>query len=1296
MSAVAKVAAVVVGAVAIVASGGLGAGLALAVTSTLGVGAATISAVATGLSIVSALTAPKPGASPATGSQTSFSANPDDGHPLIVGRTGTGGKIIYRKGFDTRDDGDNDRNAFVAALSLGPVASIVGQTVDKVPVEYDSTGNAIGAYRNYMWSRTQLGATPEASALDFGVGAGTPPGWTAAHKLSGKAAATWTLRFDTKAKLYQGGVPAPLWIVKGALCYDPTKDSTYPGGSGPHRWADPSDRAAYDAASDTWEWTENPYLVALHWAHGFWQRDRSDPNSQYQRIMGIGAPMALIDTASFVEGRNIAAAAGWTCGGEIYSTDGKWETMKRLLQAGMGEPIALGARISCLVNAPKVSLATIGIDDVVGTARVPATQPRRDRINTITPRYRLEANNWQYLPGTPITVPEYVAADKGKRSKLIDYQFIQDTKQIATAVRYDIENAREFGPISLPLKLYWLGYKPGDCVTADLPELGLNGQPLLLLNRQLGAASGIVTMTARSETNAKHAYALGQTTTPPPTPGITGQPIIPQPPEGAWTLAALPAGGALVSPTIAVNGSCDATVDAVSFEYRVFDSGAVWTADGSDAPTATRREITGLRAGTQYEVAIRYLRNGIAGVPRVIGPVTTATVSVKGDPGASAFTLRTLSKAVITSPTSVKKEPDDAVAWDSGAATAQAYAAAATSARVRGHGMIGLAVAPDGGFGAVDYGLHRQAGGGLYLCVAGAFTQLGSETATAEDILGVGSDGRTVSFSRNGIVLTTRPCTTTQPLFGAYCMASGSIDTIAFASGGVAGRDGLNGSNGLPGSAGTDGRTTYVHFAFANSADGQADFTTGDAGGRFYIGTYTDFTETDSSNPATYAWSKWRGADGANGTPGSAGADGRTTYVHIAYASSANGQTNFSTTDPSGRSYIGTLTDYTLADSTNPADYVWSLVKGADGTNAVDISVAASEQAIKYNAADQIVTGPVTITTARKNTNDPVRIVLMADDGQIFGVNNGQISEFTSNWPGIFSSTGPDNMTIDAGWLNTLLQGHGGSLRITTSAGGASDVVTLVKVKDGSTGQPGADGIGLIPSPATFVIPALSDGTSKPSWTGGSCRIALIKGGAEVAADSYGYESVTNIASIALSGQTITFANATDDKAEFTATATKGSATYRVRVPVTRARDGSAAFSSSTTFSGGGNLSGQASTTVPAGRTVTLSSSSSYNAGGNAASSPKNGQGRLTLYWRNSTDNGSWQLLGSQDGSIATSTNRGTVEEPNYDIVAGAVAASFSFTSPAPDKLIDYRADFSVIAGAAANVSGRVRLEVTA
>lgn len=150
---------------------------------------------------------------------------------------------------------------------------------------------------------------------------------------------------------------------------------------------------------------------------------------------------------------------------------------------------------------------------------------------------------------------------------------------------------------------------------------------------------------------------------------------------------------------------------------------------------------------------------------------------------------------------------------------------------------------------------------------------------------------------------------------------------------GPTGDVGPQGSQGLPGANGADGRTTYAHFAYANSQDGKTDFSTTDSN-RKYIGFYSDFTSGDSTNPSDYSWSLIKGADGADGkdgVPGKAGADGKTPYFHIAYADSSDGKSNFSLDTPGSRKYIGSYTDFTQADSTNPALYSWQLVQGPKG-----------------------------------------------------------------------------------------------------------------------------------------------------------------------------------------------------------------------------------------------------------------------------------------------------------------------------------------------------------------------------
>lgn len=236
---------------------------------------------------------------------------------------------------------------------------------------------------------------------------------------------------------------------------------------------------------------------------------------------------------------------------------------------------------------------------------------------------------------------------------------------------------------------------------------------------------------------------------------------------------------------------------------------------------------------------------------------------------------------------------------------------------------------------------------------------------------------------------------------------------------GIQGPQGPRGEQGIPGTPGADGKTPYLHIKYApveNPTSGQMTETPD-----IYIGTYTDYlqdnstdpaaytwakfrgddgqpgkngytwikyasmpngedmsdnpdtvpwidtdgnticdtvgnpiylepeyvayigiannkdTPTESDNPADYTWTRYKGADGENGSDGKDGADGKdgkTSYTHIAYANSADGKTDFSVSD-SNREYIGMYADFTEQDSTNPDDYAWTLVKGANGSQGI-------------------------------------------------------------------------------------------------------------------------------------------------------------------------------------------------------------------------------------------------------------------------------------------------------------------------------------------------------------------------
>ncbi|MEG9242646.1 phage tail spike protein [Streptococcus thermophilus] len=141
------------------------------------------------------------------------------------------------------------------------------------------------------------------------------------------------------------------------------------------------------------------------------------------------------------------------------------------------------------------------------------------------------------------------------------------------------------------------------------------------------------------------------------------------------------------------------------------------------------------------------------------------------------------------------------------------------------------------------------------------------------------------------------------------------------------GEQGPKGDQGIPGPKGADGRTQYIHIAYADTVSGSG-FSQTDTN-KAYIGMYQDFNAEDSKNPQDYRWSKWKGSDGKDGIPGKAGADGRTPYVHFAYADSADGKTGFSLTQTGNKRYLGVCTNFFKEDSTNPSDYTWNDTAGS-------------------------------------------------------------------------------------------------------------------------------------------------------------------------------------------------------------------------------------------------------------------------------------------------------------------------------------------------------------------------------
>lgn len=176
---------------------------------------------------------------------------------------------------------------------------------------------------------------------------------------------------------------------------------------------------------------------------------------------------------------------------------------------------------------------------------------------------------------------------------------------------------------------------------------------------------------------------------------------------------------------------------------------------------------------------------------------------------------------------------------------------------------------------------------------------------------------------------------------------------------GIQGEKGEQGIPGKDGTNGTDGKTSYFHIKYSSVSNPTSSGQMTEAPSA-YIGTYVDFTEADSNDPKKYTWSKFEGKDGEDGIPGANGADGKTYYLHIAYANSADGKTDFSTSNSTNKSYIGQYTDTTQADSTNPTKYSWTKIKGDSGVAGRTYFLQSNAELLLMGADKKI--SPVTLT----------------------------------------------------------------------------------------------------------------------------------------------------------------------------------------------------------------------------------------------------------------------------------------------------------------------------------------------
>lgn len=561
---------------------------------------------------------------------------------VIFGKTATAGSLV--DAFNYGGKYGTDQEVVIFALADHECEELVEFYVNDLKITY--TGD--GAY-------TQIDPTADSPHLYVYFRSGTEfqtlpsvvdtygPGWTSADNGAGICYVVVDYRADkpdNKKLAFPGGRPSFLWVVKGKKCYDPRLDDTE-GGSGSHRWDDPS----------TWEWSENPIVCAYNWRRGIYACDRVDQPEMLLIGRGLttteAPPSFIFSDANLCDEVMDDDLPRYTIGG-IIAADEKYIDVEEKFAASCGGIIIQPEGTVQIepAQARTPSFSFTDDDIIVGTTvewnQGVLSQAAADWINTVVPQFVSPAQKWQDHAAPVRRVQADVLADGGSREETIQLQLVTVERQASDVGEIHRKLGRLWGRANVVLGPEHSDIEEGDWGTWTSARYGftktfrVEGYGLditrknALALREINSAVYDGVFGQGSATGSATSWDDANPSAPPDTGA---------PDDASWTLTAVSlASGSFSVPALEIAGSNsdDDSAEAITFEYWK-DDGVIdpvanpddptWSAFGTVAPTTTKVDITSIQPGADYYAAVTYVVSGAPGDRLVLGPVTAGSLS---------------------------------------------------------------------------------------------------------------------------------------------------------------------------------------------------------------------------------------------------------------------------------------------------------------------------------------------------------------------------------------------------------------------------------------------------------------------------------------------------------------------------------------------------------------------------------------------------------------------------------------------------------------------------------------------
>ena len=313
----------------------------------------------------------------------------------IFGTACTGGRLM--NGWN--DGGENEYETLVVRIADQEITGYDGFYIDDR--YYALTVQGAQTHADFqddgprLWIETRNG-TPGQTVPSFittqGVAAGEYTALEAANSFVGLAYVV--VRYKISDKVWKNGRPNFRWVVRGAKCYDPRKDSTVTGGSGAHRWGQPS----------TYEFTDNARVSHYNYIRGVWNYAADPP----QLMVGPGRSAEEAPPEDVIAGANLCdEAVALKAGGTekryrvsaVIQANERWIDIEEHFAAAMaGQLVERAGTIGVDPGAAKSAPYPLFTDANLLKGSEFSFQgkaPRDKLVNTVVARYVEPAQLWE-------------------------------------------------------------------------------------------------------------------------------------------------------------------------------------------------------------------------------------------------------------------------------------------------------------------------------------------------------------------------------------------------------------------------------------------------------------------------------------------------------------------------------------------------------------------------------------------------------------------------------------------------------------------------------------------------------------------------------------------------------------------------------------------------------------------------------------------------------------------------------------------------------------------------------------